>query len=429
MSELLNLNYEKYKLENGLEVTLFQDKTIPIVTVNLWYKVGSAFESAGKTGLTHLFEHMMFQGSKHVPKEKHFKYIQEAGGTLNASTSFDRTNYFETVPSNYLEIALWLESDRMGYLLPTLTQEKLDNQREVVMNERRQRYENQPYGLAIEKLFSNLYSKYHPYHSPTIGWMEDIENFTLDDVTEFFKTYYSPNNASLVIGGDFEYDNAKTLVKQYFGEITSKKKATNNTSTKESLDEVKKIQYQDNVQLPRIYLAWHSDKLYGEDDSKLDLLSEVLSGSKNSRLYKSLVFEKQIAQEIFGFQFSANYNGPFLIVATPRPNISPDTLKHEIFNEIEKLLEEGISEEEFERAKNSVKSSFVYSLQNLNRLADQVNNYNCNLGEPNAFNYDVNRYKEVSLNDIPTVIDKYLNKPFVELHVLPKMNGNQNENQ
>jgi zinc protease len=427
MSELFDLKYKKFKLDNGLDVTLFQDKTLPIVTVNLWYKVGSAFESKGKTGLTHLFEHMMFQGSQNVPKEKHFKYIQEAGGTLNASTSFDRTNYFETVPSNYLEMVLWLESDRMGYFLPALTQEKLDNQREVVMNERRQRYENQPYGQAIEKLFSSLYGETHPYHAPTIGWMEDIKNFTLDDVKEFFKTFYSPNNASLVIGGDFEYENTKNLVEKYFGELQAKDNKPIGKNTVETLDDVKKISYEDNVQLPRIYLAWHSDKLYGEDDSKLDVLSDILSGSKNSRLYKSLVFEKQIAQEIFGFQFSANYHGPFLIVATARPNIKLETLRHEIFNEIEKLLEDGIQDEEMERAKNSIKSSFIYSLQNLNRMADQINNYNCNLGEPNSFNFDISRYDEVTRDDIPKVVDKYLNKPFVELQVLPKTNGSNNE--
>ncbi|MCK5457570.1 MAG: insulinase family protein, partial [Melioribacteraceae bacterium] len=211
MNDILNIKYEKYILDNGLEVVLYQDKSLPIVSVNLWYKVGSANETNGKTGFAHLFEHMMFQGSKNVPKEKHFNYIEEAGGNLNGSTSFDRTNYYETHPSNSLELALWLESDRMGFLLEALTQEKLDNQKDVVMNERRQRFDNQPYGLSWELIFSSLFPENHPYHWPTIGWMKDIEKFELTDVSQFFKTYYSPNNASLVVGGDIEYDSALEL--------------------------------------------------------------------------------------------------------------------------------------------------------------------------------------------------------------------------
>jgi len=217
--EPLKIDYEKYQLENGLEVILFQDLSLPTVAINIWYRVGSANEKPGKTGFAHLFEHMMFQGSENVPKEGHFKYIQEAGGNLNGSTSIDRTNYYESVPANYLDLVLWLESDRMGYLLPSLTQEKLTNQKDVVMNERRQRYENQPYGLSWERIFSNLFTSDHPYHWPTIGWMKDIEQFELDDVRNFFKTYYSPSNASLVLGGNFDKANAKNLIEKYFSEI------------------------------------------------------------------------------------------------------------------------------------------------------------------------------------------------------------------
>ena len=420
MKNILNIKYKKATLPNGLEVVIYKDNSIPLVSVNLWYKVGSANEKPGKTGFAHLFEHMMFQGSQNVPKEKHFKYIQEAGGTLNGSTSLDRTNYYETLPSNDLELALWLESDRMGFLLPALTEDKLRNQKDVVMNERRQRYENQPYGLAWETLFSNLFSKDHPYSWPTIGWMKDIENFELDDVTDFFKTYYVPNNASLVIAGDLEYDKTFNLVEKYFSEIKPGKKIPPVLNPSQKLTEIKSITIEDNVQLPRLYLAWHSDKLYGNDDASLDILSEVLSSSKNSRLYKSLVFQKQIAQDVSAFQYSANLSGMFIVVATAKPNVELEELKKVIFDEINNLSLNGIYDDELERSVNNVKSTYIYSLQKQSTLADQINNYNCNLSEPNSFGYDINRYEKVTKNDVKQVSEKYLSNPFVELRIIPK---------
>jgi len=327
MNNILNIEYKKHILDNGLEVVLYQDKSLPIVSVNLWYKVGSANEVDGKTGFAHLFEHMMFQGSKNVPKEKHFKFIEEAGGNLNGSTSLDRTNYYETLPSNSLELALWLESDRMGFLLESLTQDKLDNQKDVVMNERRQRYDNQPYGLAWEIIFSNLFPKKHPYHWPTIGWMKDIEKFELNDVIDFFKKYYSPNNASLVVAGDIEYNSALQLVKKYFDEIPKGKPFAEVSVTVEKLTENKKIVHHDNIQLSKIYLAWETAKLYDTDDATLDVLSDILTGSKNGRLFQSLVFEKQIAQDISSFQYSACLTGMFIIIATAKPGVSLDELK------------------------------------------------------------------------------------------------------
>ncbi len=217
--ELLNIEYEKYKLANGLEVILHKNSNSSLVAVNLWYKVGSANDSKGKTGIAHLFEHMMFQGSQNVPKEMHFRYIQEAGGTLNGSTSYDRTNYYEKLPSNFLEMALWLESDRMGYFLPALDEEKLNNQKDVVKNERLERYDNQPYGLAWELLITNLYSKNHPYNWPTIGFLKDITSYTLEDVSGFFKKFYTPNNSSLVVAGDIDLDKTKDFIEKYFGAI------------------------------------------------------------------------------------------------------------------------------------------------------------------------------------------------------------------
>lgn len=420
MNEILNIEYQKHTLQNGLEVVLYKDNSLPIVSVNIWYKVGSANEIEGKTGFAHLFEHMMFQGSKHVPKEMHFRYIEEAGGNLNGSTSIDKTNYYETVPSNSLELALWLESDRMGFLLDALTQEKLDNQKDVVMNERRQHYDNQPYGLAWELIFSNLFPKDHPYHWPTIGWMKDIEKFELNDVKKFFRTYYSPNNASLVVGGDIEYDAALELVKKYFEEISNGNSIPEIQVPQTGLEENKKIIHHDNVQLSKIYLAWETVKLYGKDDATLDVLADVLTGSKNGRLFKSLVFEKQIAQDIASFQYSGNLTGMFIITVTAKPGVTPDEIKSEIMKELKQIEDKGITASELERSKNAITSSFIYSLQNLNSLVDQINNYNTNLGEPNSFIFDLKRMTNLNIGEVNNMIEKYLNKPFVELQIVPK---------
>lgn len=421
---ILNLAYEKYKLNNGLEVILYKDNSLPSIAVNIWYRVGSANEVAGKTGFAHLFEHMMFQGSENIPKEGHFRFIQEAGGNLNGSTSIDRTNYYETLPSNYLELALWLESDRMGFMLPGLTQEKLDNQKDVVMNERRQRYENQPYGLSWEILFANLFSDGHPYSWPTIGWMKDIEKFELDDVRNFFKTYYVPNNATLIIGGNFETAEAKELVEKYFGNIIPGNEIPKIISEKQALSEIKKVVHEDNVQLSRIYLAWHTDSAFNSDDAALDILSEVLSSGKSSRLFKSLVFDKQIAQDISSFQYSAKLAGSFIIASTAKPETDLDTIKNEIFECVNKLINEGLKEEELLRAKNGFISSFVYSLQKLDTIVDHMNHYNFYLGEPNSFATDLNRYKNVTTEDVVRVAKKYLLNPFVELHIIPKTEKN-----
>ena len=244
----------------------------------------------------------MFQGSENVAKEMHFRYIQEAGGTLNGSTSTDKTNYYEKLPSNYLELALWLESDRMGYFLPALTQEKLDNQKDVVKNERLERYDNQPYGLAWELINTNLYPENHPYSWSTIGFLKDIESYTLDDVKYFFEKYYSPNNACLVVAGDFEKDNATQLIEKYFGLIQPFESNHKPEANKLILKKNILVEHKDNVQLDRIYLAWPSDLIFGKDDSSLEVAADILTGSKNSRLYKKLVFDLQIAQDVSAFQ-------------------------------------------------------------------------------------------------------------------------------
>lgn len=417
---LLKIDYEKYSLANGLQVILYPDQSFPLVAVNVWYSVGSANEKPGKTGFAHLFEHMMFQGSENIPKEGHFRYVQEAGGSLNGSTSIDRTNYYETVPANYSDLPLWLESDRMGFMLQGLTQEKLDNQKDVVMNERRQNYENQPYGLAWEKLFSNLFSPDHPYSWPTIGWMEDIAKFELDDVKNFFRTYYSPNNASLVVGGNFDVSRMKDQIEKYFGGITKSNSVQDIVAPKQILSETKKIVMEDHVQLPRIYLAWHTEKAFSKNDAAIDILSDILSSGKNSRLQKSLVFEKQIVQDVSSFQYSAKLDGSFIIMATAKPNVELETIKNEIQNEIGKLIGDGITEEEMIRAKNSLKSNYIYSLQKLDLIVDHLNHYNFYLNEPDSFVFDLSRYEAVTREQVINAAKMYLLNAHIELNVVPK---------
>lgn len=418
--DLLNIEYEKYKLKNGLDVILYKDDNLPLVAVNLWYRVGSANEQRGKTGMAHLFEHMMFQGSLHVPKEMHFRHIQEAGGSLNGSTNFDRTNYYEKLPSNFLELAFWLESDRMGFFLPALTQEKLDNQKGVVINERLERYDNQPYGLAWEILLSNLYDREHPYSWPTIGFIDDISLFTLDEVTAFFKRYYSPSNAVMVVAGNYDTEFAKENIERYFAELQNGTDTLMINPTPSAIKEEKVITREENVQLERIYLAWPSDKAYGNDDAALDVLADILSGSKNSRLYKKLVFEKELAQDITAFHYSGKLSGHFIIIATAKKDKPIEKIKSEILNELSIIRKNEISDHELIKTKNRIRSGFVFSLQNLDTMANQLNYYNFFLGEPNSFQYDLDRYNEVVNEKISLVVEKYLAKPFIELRIIPK---------
>lgn len=420
MENHLDIKYEKYLLENGLEVVLVPITSFPNVTVNIWYKVGSANEKLGKTGFAHLFEHMMFQGSENVEKEKHFKYIQEVGGNLNGSTSMDRTNYYETVPPNALELALWLESDRMGFLLPSLTEEKLANQKDVVMNERRQNYDNQPYGLAWEILFKNLFPSNHPYHWPTIGFMDDIEKINLDDVHNFFRRYYAPGNASLVIAGNFYVPEAKQLVDKYFSKIENNNSVPTVNPDRIKFNESKKIVHKDKVQLERIYLAWHSDKAYGEYDAALDILADILAGSKNARLQKKLVHDLALVQDVSTFQFSGKYNGVFFIMITLKPGTAASEIREYVENSIKELAEEGITDKELIRSKNSFKSSFIYSLQNLENLANQINSYNVDLNNPNSLMFDLERYQKLQKEDIKNAAEIMLLKPNVELLIVPQ---------
>ena len=415
----LNISFQKYTLANGLNVILHEDHSVPIVAVNVWYHVGSSREKPGRTGFAHLFEHMMFQGSDHVEKGGHFGKIQDAGGTLNGSTTNDRTNYFETVPSQFLELALWLESDRMGYLLPAMNQAKLDNQRDVVKNERRQSYENQPYGRADETLSAMMYDAAHPYSWPVIGSMADLSTASLDDVKEFFSFYYAPNNASVCIAGDFNPSQVKEWVAKYFSSIPRGKNVAPIKEEQPSTTTAKRDVMEDRVQLPRLYAAWHTTPLFGKDDAALDIVADILAGGKNSRLYKALVYDKQIAQEVSAYQYSRERAGAFYIEITAKPGISLSEIEKAMREEIAGIQKNGVSDREVQRARNGIRSQFIFRLQSVAGKADQLNSYNVMRGDPGVMNKDLSRYDGITAERVQRAARKYLTPEAVILSIVP----------
>src|SRR5258706_8194272 len=316
------LSLDSYQLNNGLRVVLNEVHSAPLVAVNLWYHVGSKNERRGRTGFAHLFEHMLFSGSQHVGNNEHFRYVQSVGGVLNGTTFFDRTNYFETLPSQYLALGLWLESDRMGFFLPALTQEKLDIQREVVKEERRQRYDNVPYGTAFERLLHLAYEPDYPYHWPTIGSMEDLGAASLDDIREFFSTWYRPDNCVLTIVGDFAPDEAKRLGEKYFGEIAPGRTFPPVTLVRKPLGGERLASLPSEVPLPRLYQLYHLPKMGEADWIAADLLSSVLSGDKSTLLEKALVLDQQIATDVSAYVLPTEATGMLLLQATANEGVS-----------------------------------------------------------------------------------------------------------
>ncbi len=418
----LDIKFEKYTLPNGLQVILHEDHSVPIVAVNIWYHVGSAREKPGRTGFAHLFEHMMFQGSQNVAKGGHFGSLQDAGGTLNGSTANDRTNYWENIPSQFLELALYLESDRMGFLLPAMTQDKLDNQRDVVKNERRQSYENRPYGRADETIAAMLYEPSHSYSWPVIGSMTDLSAAALDDVKEFFTFYYAPNNASLVVAGDINPAQTKEWIAKYFSGVPRGKDVEKVKVNQPAKNVAKSQTMEDRVQLPRLYLTWHSTPQSGEDDATLDIVADILAGGKNSRLYKSLVYDKQTAQSVIAYQDSREVAGLFQIEVTAKPGVTLVEMEKGVNEQIAKLQNDGVTEREIQRSKNSTKANFIYRLQSVGGFggkADQLNRYNVMWGDPGSFNKDLARYENVTAKDVQRAAKKYLTAERVALSVVP----------
>ena len=400
-----------FRLDNGLTVILHQDRSVPVVSVNTWYHVGSANEKTGRTGLAHLFEHLMFEGSKHVQEGEFDTLLEGAGGSNNGSTSSDRTNYYEDVPSNALELALFLESDRMGYLLDAMSPAVVDGQRDVVKNERRENYENAPYGMAWIELDRMLFPEGHPYSWPTIGEMEDLTAASYDDVVEFFKRYYVPNNASLAIAGDIDYAETAALVRKWFEEIPRGAPIEPVTAAPTRLTTVHRTRLTDRVQLPRLYLAWLSPALFASGDAALDVAAAILSDGKNSRLYKRLVFDSRIAQDVLAYQDSRRLAGSFQIIATARPGHTTADLQTAIDAEIDRLRREPPTPRELERVVNQIEARLYRSMERVGSYrgkAEQLNAYYTFTGQPDYFAKDLARYKALTPADIQQAITTWL---------------------
>jgi zinc protease len=423
-SRPIELDYTQFTLPNGLHVILHEDHSVPVVSVDVWYHVGSAREVSGRTGFAHLFEHLMFMGSGHVKPGEFDEWLEGAGGTNNGSTANDRTNYFINVPANALELALFLESDRMGYLLDSMTPQTVDAQRDVVKNERRERVENQPYGMADVVLDEMLFPDGHPYHWPVIGYMPDLTAATYDDVVGFFKKFYAPANASLVVAGDLDPVAARRAVEKWFGDVKAGPPPEPITIPGVALSGVQKKTITDRVQLPRLYLAWITPALYAPGDAALDVVSNVLAGGKNSRLYKRLVYDTQIAQSVQAFQGSRALASSFVIEATPRPGHSLDEIQKVIDEEIAKLQSEKPSAHEVERVINQFESEFYGRMERVGGFggkADQLNAYYTNTGNPDWFNEDLARYRALKPSDITAAAAHFLPAGRrVELTVAPE---------
>ncbi len=392
-----------YRLPNGLLVTLSEDHSAPIVAVNLWYHVGSANEREGRTGFAHLFEHMLFQGSEHVGANEHFELVQRAGGTLNGSTWLDRTNYFETVPSNQLAIALWLEADRMGALLPAMTQEKLDTQRDVVKNERRWSVDNQPYGTWWEKMPALAFPPSHPFHHSLIGSMDDLTEASLDDIAQFFRTYYTPDNAVLTIAGDFDPAEARALIEQYFAPIArgAGKPPLAPMDVPPRFGAHLRDVVEDDVMLPRLFLAFRSPVFGSAAYYAASVCGAVLGMRKGSRLHRTLVRDQEIASDTSAFTYDLTKGSDLLIIdATARPGVSAEALEAAVVAEVDRLQRDGITQQELERAIALIETDFVASMQSASARADKLSLFATYFGDASLVNTQVEQYRAVTVDAV-----------------------------
>ena len=415
------IQFEKYKLPNGLEVILHEDHSTPIIAVDTWYHVGSGDEQVGRTGFAHLFEHIMFMGSQHVPVGTFDQLLESAGANNNGSTTEDRTNYYEILPSNALQLALWLDADRMGFLLPTMDLAKVNLQRDVVKNERRQRVDNVPYGRADEIILAALYPKTHPYSWPVIGSMSDLSAASLTDVQNFFKTYYAPNNATLTIAGDFDPATVKKLVAQYFGNILRGPEVKRRlTVPAVVIPRDTFLVLEDKVQLPRLFYTWHSVRGFSKDDAALDILAQIIANDKNSRLYKKLVYDLQVAQNVSAFQDGSRLDGKFQIDVTPKPGQKVADIDRIVQAEIANVINTGVAPRELQRAQNLYKASFLNRLASVLGKAEVLNSYNYFVGNPDYVQQDAARYERVTVADVQRVAKTYLGRPKIVLTVVPE---------
>jgi zinc protease len=422
VSTAIELPHAKRTLANGLDVVVHEDRRVPIVAVNLWYHVGSKNERSGRTGFAHLFEHLMFEGSEHH-NGGFFPPLQQAGALLNGSTNTDRTNYWEVVPTAALDLALWMESDRMGYLLPALTRERFETQRDVVLNERRQNYENRPYGMALMALSAALFPPHHPYHWLTIGAVEDLRAMEFEDVRAFFRTYYHPSNASLTLAGDIETERAFDLAEKYFGEIPAGEEPQPVEADAAVAREVR-IVLEDRVELPRVYMAWHSPAMFAEGDAEADLLADLLANGKTSRLYRTLVYDKRLALDVSAYQHSREISSFFLLAATAAPGQSLTEIAALIDERIQELADDGPVDQEMERGRAQAEAHFMYRLQTVGGFggkSDQLNAYNVFRGTPDFFADDLERYRAATRDSVRNAARAYL--PFdrrVILSIVPR---------
>ena len=418
----MQIPYTKTTLDNGLDVIVHEDRQLPMVAVNLWYHVGSKNERPGRTGFAHLFEHLMFEGSAHHDSG-YFEPLQRAGALLNGSTNTDRTNYWEVVPTGALDLALWMESDRMGYLLPALTDEKFQNQRDVVLNERRQNYENRPYGLAGVALAAALFPPDHPYHWITIGDPDDLRAATLDDVRAFFARYYHPGNASLTLAGDIDAGRAIDLAARYFGDIP-RGPAVAPVAPPPLAPADRSLLLEDRVELPRLYLGWHSPAMFADGDADLDLAGDVLAHGKTSRLYRQLVYERRVATDVSAYQHSRELSGVFQVACTAAAGVPLGVLDEAVTEVLREVGGPGPTPDELDRAQAQTEAQFVYRLQTVGGFggkSDQLNAYNVFRGDPGFFDADLERYRAVTPETVAASVRRWLvGSPRVALSLVPR---------
>lgn len=420
----LSVPYTQFRLPNGLQVILHRDTRVPMVAVNTWYHVGSGREKPGRTGFAHLFEHLMFEGSAHVPEDAFDQWLEAAGGNNNGSTTEDRTNYVTDVPASALELALFLESDRMGHLLPSMSPARVDGQRDVVKNERRQSIENQPYGKAFVELGALLYPKDHPYSWPVIGSMADLTAASYEDVVEFFRTYYAPGNASLVVAGDIDLDETRRLVEKWFSDVPAGSAAPPVAPPAAALTDVVRRTMTDRVQLERLIVAWLTPAQFAPGDAALDVVARVLAGGKTSRLYRRLVYDLQMAQDVEAYQDSRALGSSFIVSVTARPGRSMEEIRRIVDEEIARLAGAPPDARELGRAVNQVEASFYRQMERVGGFygkANQLNAYYTATGMPDWFAEDLARYRSIAAPDVQAAVQAYLpSDRRVELLVVPE---------
>lgn len=417
----LDIPYTEHTLANGLKLFVHEDARTPIACVDMWYFVGSKDERIGRTGFAHLFEHLMFEGSKHVPKGQFDELLENAGGTNNGSTTTDRTNYWETVPSGAIELALHLESDRMGWFLETFTQEKLDGQRDVVKNERRQSYENRPYGLAYETIMATLYPETHPYHWPVIGWMRDLDAATLEDVQHFFKTYYAPNNAAISIAGDVRANEVIAHVEKYFGEIPAVAAPSRPDVPAARLAADRRVTLEDDVHLARLYMAWHTPPMFADGDASIDIASDVLGAGKAARLHHELVHELEIAQDVAAYNDSAQLGSSLMLSVTAREGVSLERIEAEARRIVSETAQ-NLTQRELDRARNHIDTSTVDALQGVGGFggkADRLNHYYFYTGDAGFLSRDIARYEALTVDRVRADLGAVAAEPCVVVSVMP----------